>query len=305
MNSLMRMSSPGGPSSMNRCPSAQHQRWGTASDSSFSGSDGRRFCHRRLCTASAGQYLLVAALAAAAGWYCALAVHPGSSCERGPRQQFRGVQPRWRTQQTLAVRELASTRFARCEVHTVRTERGSTINDWLWFEEADAVNVLVHRVAPGGGDEFVVFRQRKYGIPRPALAVLGGIIEPGETPLAAARRELREELQMEAEEFMPLGSYRVAANRGGGTINCFAALRCMPARNRSGGHDDLERQERLVLSSSELRRRLLAGELGEIKWAATAALALLRLEGPAQPPSPPQLAAAHRADAAGKAAARS
>src|SRR5271166_847337 len=37
-------------------------------------------------------------------------------------------------------------------------------------------------------------RERKYAIDRPSLEVVSGGIEPGEDPLDAARRELREEI---------------------------------------------------------------------------------------------------------------
>ncbi len=42
--------------------------------------------------------------------------------------------------------------------------------------------------------------------------------------------------------------------------------------------DDLEHQDRLLLTNTELRHHLLSGSFGEVKWTATAALALLHLE---------------------------
>jgi ADP-ribose pyrophosphatase len=54
------------------------------------------------------------------------------------------------------------------------------------------------------GDVWLV-REWKYAVNRPSLEVVSGGIEPGETPEEAARRELREELGLEARELIPMG----------------------------------------------------------------------------------------------------
>ena len=64
------------------------------------------------------------------------------------------------------------------------------VNDWIFMEERDAVNVVV--VTKEG--KFLVFQQRKYAIPGETLAPVGGFINNGEAPFDAARREVWEEL---------------------------------------------------------------------------------------------------------------
>ena len=54
------------------------------------------------------------------------------------------------------------------------------------------------------GDVWLV-REWKYAIDRPSLEVVSGGIEPGEEPIAAAQRELREEAGLEASEWLPVG----------------------------------------------------------------------------------------------------
>ena len=67
----------------------------------------------------------------------------------------------------------------------------------------------------GHDDRFWLFKQLKYAFNEPKLAVVGGFLDPGESPIVAAKRELAEEMSMRSDEWINLGRYRVSANRGG------------------------------------------------------------------------------------------
>ena len=102
----------------------------------------------------------------------------------------------WKTDQTLGKLVLGETPFARCEVHSVLMERNNNnneqviVNDWIFMEERDSVNVLV--LTKEG--KFLAFQQKKYAIPGDTLAPVGGFINNDESPFDAARREVLEEL---------------------------------------------------------------------------------------------------------------
>ena len=141
----------------------------------------------------------------------------------------------------------------------------------------------MHERQPDGAARYLVFEQSKYGIQGSSLAVVGGLTEFSDaTPLAAAQRELNEEMGREAGEMVPLGCYRTDVNRGGGYVCSFLALDTVVAPpERRLASDDLEPQRVVSLTSEQLREALLAHRFQEVKWSNTAALALLSGRAPA------------------------
>jgi len=161
-------------------------------------------------------------------------------------------------------------KYLTVERRTIELPDGRTIPDWPWLIMPDYVNV----VAVTDDDQFICFRQVKYAVEGTSLAVVGGYLEPGEEPLAAAQRELREETGYTAREWIELGHYVVDANRGAGTGRSFMAR----GAHHVGGTitDDLEEQELLLLSRAELEAALADGEFKVMPWAMAVALALLK-----------------------------
>mmetsp|Transcript_55457 Transcript_55457/g.134653 ORF Transcript_55457/g.134653 Transcript_55457/m.134653 type:complete len:253 (-) Transcript_55457:831-1589(-) len=196
---------------------------------------------------------------------------------------FQGTQY-WKEGFTQSVKTLYETRFARFQIHTVKLENGKIVDDWMFFDESNNVNILVEH----NDDTFWVLQQKKYGIPEDiTLAVVGGLIEPQETPLEAAQRELHEELDLQSNHWVSLGHYQAAANRGGGTTHVFLARQCASiVSKKSSGTDgnvnsnmavgEAEHQDLVKLSRNELMDAVLQGKFREIKWTATVALALLK-----------------------------
>ena len=141
----------------------------------------------------------------------------------------------------------------------------------------------MHETQNDGSARYLVFEQSKYGIEGTSLAVVGGLTEfTDTTPLAAAQRELNEEMGREAGSMVPLGCYRTDVNRGGGYVCSFLALDTVPAPpERRLSSDDLEPQDVVALTRAELQEALLASRFKEVKWSNTVALALLCGKAPA------------------------
>jgi ADP-ribose pyrophosphatase len=96
------------------------------------------------------------------------------------------------------------------ELHSLALPDGRIIPDWQWIVTPGYVHVVV--VTQDGA--FLCLRQVKYAVAGTTLAPVGGYLDPGEAPLAAARRELCEETGYTAPDWLSLGSYTVDGNRG-------------------------------------------------------------------------------------------
>jgi ADP-ribose pyrophosphatase len=154
------------------------------------------------------------------------------------------------------------------ELHQVELPDGRMIPDWPWIRTPDYVNVVA--VTEEGA--FLCFRQTKYGLQGDTLAIIGGYLNPGEDPLAAAQRELREETGCEAPEWISLGHYLVDPNRGVATGHLYLARGAQ--RVAEPVSDDLEEQQLIHLSRVELENALENGEFKVLAWAAAVGFAL-------------------------------
>jgi ADP-ribose pyrophosphatase len=158
--------------------------------------------------------------------------------------------------------------FLTVESHTIKLPDGKIITDWPWLIIPSAAIVLP--VTSEG--KFLCFRQTKYAVEGTTLAPVGGMLEPDESPLEAAKRELLEEMGYSASDWCSLGSYILDPNRGIASMHLFLALNATQVTQPDS--DDLEDQEILLFTKAELENALKMGEFKVLAWSAVVAMAL-------------------------------
>lgn len=111
---------------------------------------------------------------------------------------------RWQT--------LASEQLADCRVFTVRrddkvrlsedSERAGQRHSFFVIDSPNWINV----VALTATGDLVLIEQYRQGTDELTIEVPGGLVDPGEEPLTAAKRELREETGYVSEQWLHLGT---------------------------------------------------------------------------------------------------
>ena len=163
---------------------------------------------------------------------------------------------------------LEHSKFLTVENHVVKLPDGKVIPDWAWLIIPSAAIVL----AVTEDNKFLCFRQTKYAVEGTSLAPVGGMLEPNEKPIDAAKRELLEEMGYESSDWVSLGSHILDPNRGIATMHLFLALNAKQVAEPNS--DDLEDQELLFLSRDEIEKALYAGEFKILAWSAVVAMSL-------------------------------
>jgi ADP-ribose pyrophosphatase len=183
---------------------------------------------------------------------------------------------------TLARRVLLS-RPPWIEVGDERVELpdGRIVEDYPWVRTRDFAVVVA--ITPDR--QVVLERGYKHGPRSVAVSLPAGYIEPGEAPIDAARRELREETGYEADEWRALGSFTEHGNYGICIEHAFLALGARRARDASANeHDELEELEVFTAPLSEALAMMGDGRIVQLASASALALAGLAIHPPSAAP---------------------
>jgi len=136
-----------------------------------------------------------------------------------------------------------------------RAEDGPRHFDAFCLQMPDWVTVAAF--APGG--EAMLVRQHRHGVDALVLETPGGLIDAGETPRAAAIRELREETGFRAGRIESLGWVHPNPAIQDNRLHMVLALDVEHEGDRI--LDEHEDTEPVLLPQGELRNMLRAGEI--------------------------------------------
>lgn len=110
--------------------------------------------------------------------------------------------------------------------------------------------------------EVVLVRQYRHPVGRELIEIPAGKIEPGEEPVACARRELSEEVGLEAGRLDYLGKFYPTPGFANELTHLFLATELSPC---AASPDDGEFIEVLRLPFEEALKKVLSGEICDAK----------------------------------------
>ncbi|MCE5257218.1 MAG: NUDIX hydrolase [Spirochaetaceae bacterium] len=125
--------------------------------------------------------------------------------------------------------------------------------------EASDWAVVVPVVEKPEGDQFLMVRQYRHGADCVSLEFPGGVIEKGESPEAAAARELAEETGWTSSEIYALGSVCPNPAVQSNHFHIFIAMN--PHASSQQALDENEIIDAIMLPAEEIRQRMGKGEL--------------------------------------------
>ena len=157
--------------------------------------------------------------------------------------------------------------WIKLSVQQVRLPSGKVVDSFHRVKMPEYA-VVVARTSDG---RIIMERQYKHGVGKVSLMLPGGLIEPGEEPIAAAKRELEEETGYVGDDWQSLGCFVANGNYGCGKAHIFNAENAMKAHEPNSG--DLEDMEIVLIQPEDVLRVFCNGEVVVLSAAAAIAMA--------------------------------
>ena len=154
---------------------------------------------------------------------------------------------------TLSQKYLIEKPWLTARVDKVQLPTGVIIDEYYVLEYPDWVNVIA--ITEDG--QFVMERQYRHGLGKTCFEIPAGVMEKGETPLEAAKRELMEETGYGEGEWTNIMNVSGNSSTTNNIAHCFVAK---GVKKISGQHLDSTEDLEIVLLSREQVKDLMVND---------------------------------------------
>lgn len=156
---------------------------------------------------------------------------------------------------TISSKSLLDTRFLKVNQEVCELPNGKVIPDFYTLWQPDWVLIL----AQTKNGEWIMERQYRHGTGKIALEFPAGIVDAGESPLEAAKRELQEECAYAGGKFEYLAELPMNPDRHRGR---FFVVRATGVEPQGNTHFDMSEEiETLLLSTETVIEKMRSGEI--------------------------------------------
>lgn len=155
----------------------------------------------------------------------------------------------------LSSKRLLDARWLKINQEECELPNGKVIDDFYTIWQPDWVLIL-----PQTKDgKWVMTHQYRHGTGRVSLEFPAGIVENGEDPLLAAKRELEEEAEYLGGTYKCVGEFSVNPDRHRGKFFVYLATGVTPGGSLK--QDETEEITHLEISTEELEEKIRTGEM--------------------------------------------